>query len=185
MIDGLVEGTRDALERYFGRRSASGGPGVVVAPNLAAHLREVDGHLVAFDNHAHLDRDALAFRDTVVVHERLGLVRAVGDRRHARAGQPLALLVDELDAAEHGVAAVALEQMDETPLAGLDRRDLCTKVSHSKLREPHVRLDDLGQLEVLHASLEYLDDRQLQPLGEDVAGGAAQHTAHILPVGHG
>ena len=53
------------------------------------------------------------------------------------------------------------------------------------IREADVGANDLGQLAVLHALLEDLDDGELQTLGVDVAGWAAEHVAHVLPVGHG
>src|SRR5205823_4122 len=45
--------------------------------------------------------------------------------------------------------------------------------------------NDLGQLAVLLAPLEDLHDRELQAFGVDITGGAAQHAANVLPVGHG
>ena len=46
----------------------------------------------------------------------------------------------------HGGAAVAVEQLQEAPLAGLHRRDLRAQVAHGAARQPHVLADDLDQV---------------------------------------
>ena len=85
---------------------------------------------------------------------------------------------------EHRVAAVAVEQLQETPLAGLHRGDLRAQVAHGAARQPHILPDDVDQVSIDHAAVLILEDRDLQPFGKDVGGHAAEHAADIEPMRH-
>ena len=91
---------------------------------------------------------------------------------------------DGLDAADHGIAAVFPDHLEEAALAGLHRRDLGAEIAHRPLRQAHVGLDDRDQLLVRHAFAVDLHDRHLQAFGEDVGGGAVERAADVGPVRH-
>ena len=86
--------------------------------------------------------------------------------------------------ARDGVAAVALDQLQEAPLAGLHRRDLRAQVAHGAAREPHVLADDVVERLVDDAAVVQLHDRDLQAFREDVGAHAAEHAADVEPVRH-
>ena len=142
VVDRQVERGREALERDLRARTPGGLAGVVEAAHLVAHAAQVDGHPVVRDGDLHPDRHAAAGVDAVVVQERLGLVDAVGDRAHALARGRLALVHDGADAAQHGVAAVLRQELEEALLAGAHRRDLRAQVAHRALGDADVHADD-------------------------------------------
>ena len=173
--DHLEAAERAVVDRIVGRRGqalvgdlragvAGGDAGIVEAAHLLRHVGEVDRHLVALHHDAHLDRHRLADLDAVVVHVGLRLVDAVRDGARARARHRLGVVHDGRDRAEHRVAAVALDQLQEAPLAGLHRRDLRAQVAHGAGRQPHVLADDVDQRLVDHAAVVQLHDRDLQAL---------------------
>ena len=89
VVDGIVGRRRQALVGDLRAGDAGRQAGIVEAAHLLADVRQVDRHLVAALLDAHLDRDALADVDAVVVHEGFGFVDAIGDgARVARAPRP-------------------------------------------------------------------------------------------------
>ena len=131
-----------------------------------------------------LDRHFLADVDAVVVHVGLRLVDAVRDRARAGARHRLGMIHDGLDRAQHRVAAVAFDQFEETPLAGLHRRDLRAQIAHGAARQPHVLLDHLDQRVVDLAAIVQLQDRDLQAFGKNIGGHAAERAADVEPMRH-
>ena len=110
--DGLEAAERAVVDRIIGRRGqalvghlragvAGGDAGIVEAAHLARDVGEIDRHLVALDDDAHLDRHLLADVDAVVVHVGLRLIDAVRDRARARARHRLGMIHDGLDGAQH------------------------------------------------------------------------------------
>ncbi len=91
---------------------------------------------------------------------------------------------DGLDRAQDLVAAVALDQFEKTPLAGLHRRDLRAQIAHGAARQPHVLLDHLDQRLVGPAAIVQFQDRDLQAFGENIGGDAAERAADIEPMRH-
>ena len=181
---GSVERRGQALERHLAARAARRDAGIVEALHLRRHLGEIDRHAVARDRDLDADRHALADVDAVVVHEGFRLIDAVRHLAHPRARQRLALVHDRFDAAEHGVAAVLADHVEEAPLAGLHRRDLGAEVAHGALRQPHVGADDRDQLLVRLAAPVDLHDRHLQAFGIDVRRALLQRAADVRPVRH-
>ena len=49
-------------------------------------------------------------------------------------------------ASSTALAAVAVEQFEEAPLAGLDRGDLRAQIAHRAVRHAHVHADDVDQV---------------------------------------
>ena len=99
-------------------------PRIVEALDLFGDAGEVDGHRLAGDVDAHADRHGLADVYAVVVHERLGLVDAVGDRGGRRPRRAFGPVHDRGDRGLDLAAAVAVDQAEIAALAGLDRGDL-------------------------------------------------------------
>ena len=127
----------------------------------------------------------LADVDTVVIHERFGLVDSVWDLAYGCRCKALALLENQLHALLECLGAVALDQLREAPLPGSDRSDLRPKVTHRELRQAAVAANDRGDLLILLASFENLHERHLQPFRKDVPRDRAEHAADVLPVAHG
>ena len=105
-------------------------------------------------------------------------------RARACARHRLGVIHDGLDGAEHLFAAVALDQLQKAPLAGLHRGDLRAQVAHGAARQPHILLDDVDQRVVDHAAVVQFQDRDLQAFGIDVGGHAAERAADVEPVRH-
>ena len=91
---------------------------------------------------------------------------------------------DGLDRAQHLLAAVALDQFEETPLAGFHRRDLRAQIAHGAARQAHVLLDDVDQRLVDLAAVVQFQDRDLQAFGKNVGRHAAERAADIEPMRH-
>ncbi len=163
---------------------AGGDAGIVEAPHLLRDFRQIDRHLVVLDDDLDLDRHALADIDAVIVHVGLGLVGPVGDGARAGARRDLAMIHDRGDGGEHLVPAIAVEQLQEAPLAGLDRRHLCAQIAHRAAWDAHVDADDVDHVLVDLAGLVELEIGQLQALGINVGGHAAQGAADVDPVRH-
>ena len=184
VVDRIVGRRGDALVGDLGAGVAGGDGGVVEAAHLLRHVGQVDGHLVALDGDLDLDRDALADLDAVVVERGLRLVDAVGNGLGARPRGGFGAVHDLGDRGHHLGRAVAVEQFEEAPLAGLHRGDLRAQVAHGARRQPHVHADDVEQVLVDLAAVLILQDRDLDAFGIDVGGHAAEHAADVEPVRH-
>ena len=184
VIDRVVGGRGQAFVGHLRAGNAGGEARVVETLDLAAHVGEVDLHLVALDGHLHADRDALAHLQAVVVHEGLGLVHTVGNRQGVLPRQDLRGVHDLADGGLHRVVAVALHQLQKAPLAGGDGGDLRAQVTQGPLGQAHVHGNDVNQVLVHHAGLLVLDDGHLDALGEDVGGDLAEAAAYVQPVRH-
>ena len=90
--------------------------------------------------------------DAVVVHEGFGLVDAVGNGARARARRRFGVIHDGGDRCRDLLAAVALEQFEKAPLAGLDRGHLGAQIAHRAVRHAHVHADDVDEILVDHAA---------------------------------
>src|SRR5688572_1529575 len=122
--------------------------------------------------------------DTVVIHERLCLINAVGNLFYRRARRSLALLVNQSDTLFECLVAVTLEQVHQPSLAGANRRELRAHVTHRPLGHAHVCADDRGDLRIFFAGPEAFHERKLQSFGENIARNAAELPADVLPMRH-
>ena len=89
-----------------------------------------------------------------------------------------------VDAVQNRLLAVAVEQFEEAPLAGLDRRDLGAQIAHRALRQTDIHPDDVVDLLIDDAGAGIFHDRDLQSFGIDVGRDAAQRPADIRPMRH-
>ena len=156
--DRLEAAERAVIDRIVGRRGqalvgdlragmAGGDAGIEEAADLARDVGEIDRHLLALDGRrAPGSGSCLPTSIAVVVHVGFGLVDAVGDRARARPRRRLRVIHDGAMAPQDLVAAVALDQFEETPLAGLDRGDLGAQIAHRAARQPHVHADDIDEV---------------------------------------
>ena len=184
VVDRIVGRRGEALVGDLAGAIAGGGAGIVETAHLLRNVRQVDRHPVFPDRYLDPDRDALADIDAVVVHVGLGLVNALGHGPGARPRRSLRLVHDRVDRGQHLVAAVAVQQLGEATLAGPHGGQLGPKIAHRPVGQMDVHLDDVDQVLVdLPAPLQ-LEQRNLQPLGVDVRGHSAEHTADVEPVRH-
>ena len=167
LVDRQVERRGQALERHLRAGIARGDAGVVETRDLFRHAGEVDRHAVAGYGDLHADRHALADVDAVVVHERFGLIDAIGHGADPLARHRLALVHDGFDAVQDLVAAVFADHVHEAPLASFHRRELGAEIAHGPLGQTDVHLDQVDQLVVRDALAMDLDDRHLQAFGVD------------------
>ena len=193
--DGLEAAERAVIDRIVGRRGealirhlragiAGGDAGIVEAAHLARDLGEIDRHLVALDGDTHFDRHLLADVDAVVVHIGLRLIDPVRNRARARPRHRLGMIHDDFDGGQDLVAAIAVDQFEETPLAGFHRRDLRAQIAHGAARQPHVLLDDVDQRFVDLAAIVQFQNRDLQAFRENIRRHAAERAADIEPMRH-
>ena len=91
--------------------------------------------------------------------------------------------MSEIDAYTWSLA-VTLDQLDITPFAGANRRELSPQVAHGTVGEADIRLDNIDDFLVHHARALIFDDRQLEPFRINIGGNAVQCAADIRPVRH-
>ena len=84
VIDRVIGRRGQAFERHLRAGMARGDAGIVEAAHLFRDVGQIDGHLVAFDLDADLDRNGRADTHAIIVHEGLRFVDSVGNG--ARAG---------------------------------------------------------------------------------------------------
>ena len=136
---GSSSGRGQALEGDLRRRATGRQPGVEIADHLRADAAEVDGHLVAVDDDLDADRDVLADRHRVVVHERLRLrkhrpeSRARPRGRNVRSVRRSAAML-----CRNASLPYRCSSCSQAPLAGPNRRHLRTEVAHRAIRMPAV-----------------------------------------------
>src|SRR5947199_168814 len=142
--------------------------GVVEAAHLLRYLAQLDCHFVVGDCYAHPDRHALANIDAIVVHVGFRLVDAAGNRAGARTRHRFGLIHDCRNRIEHRLASVALDHLQEAPLARLHRRDLRAQIAHRPARQAHVLANDVDDGLIDHATILIFENWDLQAFGEDV-----------------
>ena len=163
---------------------AGGFAGIIESAHLFGDLGQIDRHLLARNRDFHLDGDWLADVDAVVVHIGCGFIDPVGNVPRAGAGRALRLFHDMANSGERFHAAITRQQFAKASLACCDGGDLRAQIAHGSVGIPDIHADDLDEVLVDHARLLILHDGDLDPLGIDIGGDAAERAAHIWPMGH-
>jgi hypothetical protein len=99
VIDRIIGGRGDALERHLRAAVSGRDAGIVEAAHLFRDVGEIDRHLIADLCHLHLDRNRGADGNAVIIHEGFRFIDAVRNRTRARACGALGLIHDRRDRA--------------------------------------------------------------------------------------
>ena len=59
---------------------------------------------------------------------------------------PLRLIHDRRDTVEHGIAAVAIKQLQKAPFAGFQCRDLRPKIAHRPIWKADIHSDQVDEI---------------------------------------
>ena len=170
VVDRDIAAAEQQGEGAVDRRDGRGERRVDDALGLRRAARQVDRDGVAL--HRHLGPDPERFvGEAVVVDEVLGLVHPVGNGGDGGARQALGIVQQVLGGGQHGVFAEALQQLDETGLAGVVGGQLGVEVAQHQVGRAHVEADELLQHAVAEVLLEVeLEQGDTQALGVDIDG---------------
>ena len=153
--------------------------GVHAGRRLRARAVVVDGDGVAGDGDRHPHAQRLG-AGPVVVQEVLEGVDAVGDAGDRRADAGLAARDDLVHRRPHGLAAVALDELDQAQLPHPQGAALGTQIAEHLLRRAGVGRDDPEHALVLAVRLPHARGRDPQPFLEIV-----EDPLHALAAGAG
>ena len=156
--------------RVVGGRGGHAVGAVAGTLRLRAGAVVVEDDALAAHHHGAVDAVALVRDHAVVLDPVLELVLAVGNLRDLRAHAPLGVVHELLAGADHGVEAVAVQELLQTPFGDRERADHGVKVAPRGARRAVVGEDDLPDVVDVLAAAHDLHRRQPQTLLIDLAG---------------